>query len=92
MTDAQWKARLEQITDESQYEYRAFRKKCVTQGIVEFVKEDGHVFFVMKYRGVFVCTVFNDGNERLKMCAIWNTIKIAEVTIEKIEGVKHESN
>jgi hypothetical protein len=92
MTKAQWEVRSKQITSDVGYEFREFRKKCVTQGIVEFVKEDGHVFFVMKYRGVFVCTVFNDGNERLKMCAIWNTIKIAEVTIEKIEGVKHESN
>ena len=91
MTDAQWKVRSNQISADVGYEFREFRKKCVTQGIVEFVKEKEHVYYVMKYRGVFVCTIFNNGSERLKMCAIWNTIKIAE-TIKQIEGVKHESN
>jgi hypothetical protein len=33
----------------------------------------------------------NDVTERLKLCAVWNTIRIAE-TIEKIEGVINESN
>ena len=89
MTNAQWEVRSNQITADVSYEFREFRKKCVTQGIVEFVREEGHFHYEMKYRGCFICTVF--GNERLKMCAIWNTIKIAE-TIEKIEGVKHESN
>lgn len=89
MTDAQWKVRSNQISADVGYEFREFRKKCVTQGIVEFVREDGHVFYVMKYRGVFVCTIFNNREERLKMCAVWNTIKIAE-TIKKIEGVKHD--
>ena len=91
MTEAQWEVRSNQIIADVSYEFREFRKKCVTQGIVEFVREDGHVFYVMKYRGFFVCTVFNDGSDRLKMCAVWNTIYIAE-TIKKIEGVKHESN
>ena len=87
MTDAQWKVRSNQITADVGYEFREFRKKCVTQGIVEFVREDG--YYAMKYRGVFVCRICNDGNERLKMCAVWNTIKIAE-TIGKIEGVKYD--
>ena len=89
MTEAQWEVRSNQIIADVSYEFREFRKKCVTQGIVEFVREDGHVFYVMKYRGFFVCTVFNDGSDRLKMCAVWNTIYIAE-TIKKIEGVKHD--
>lgn len=90
MTEAQWKVRSNQISADVWYEFREFRKKCVTQGIVEFVREEGHFFYVMKYRGVFVCTVFNDDSERLKMCAVWNAIIIAEKTIEKIEGVKHD--
>jgi hypothetical protein len=90
MTKAQWKVWSKQISDDVGYEFRKFRKKCVTQGIVEFVKEDGHIFYEMKYRGCFICTMVNDVTEGLKLCAIWNTIKIAE-TIKKIEGVKHES-
>ena len=78
MTDAQWKVRSNQISADVGYEFREFRKKCVTQGIVEFVREKEHDYYVMKYRGVFVCTIFNYASERLKMCAIWNTIKIAE--------------
>ena len=90
MTNAQWEVRSNQITADVSYEFREFRKKCVTQGIVEFVKEDGHVFYEMKYRGSFVCTMY--GFElSLKLCAVWNTIKIAE-TIKKIEGVKHDCN
>ena len=91
MTDAQWKARSKQIAADVNYEFREFRKKCVTQGIVKFVREDGHTFYEMRYRECFVCTMFNDSSMGLKLCAIWNTIKIAE-TIKKIEGVKHESN
>lgn len=91
MTDAQWKERSKQISADVNYEFREFRKKCVTQGIVEFVREDGHFFYEMKYRGCFVCTMLNGSEMRLKLCAVWNTIKIAE-TIKKIEGVKHESN
>ena len=90
MTKAQWEVCSKQISADVNYEFREFRKKCVTQGIVEFVKEDGHIFYVMKYRGCFVCTMY--GSElSLKLCAVWNTIKIAE-TIKQIEGVKHESN
>jgi hypothetical protein len=92
MTKAQWKVKIEQASADANYERRNFRKKCVTLGIVEFVKEDGHIFYEMKYRGCFICTMFNDGTEGLKLCAVWNTIAIAEETIEKIEGVKHESN
>lgn len=91
MTKAQLEAWSKQITADVNYEFRKFRKKCVTQGIVEFVREDGHHFYEMKYRGCFVCTMLNDLEMILKLCAVWNTIRIAE-TIEKIEGVKHESN
>ena len=82
MTDAQWKVRAKQISDDVGYEFREFRKKCVTQGIVKFVKEDEHIFYAMKYRGIFVCTIYHNDYETLKMCAVWNTIKIAE-TIKK---------
>lgn len=90
MTDAQWKARLEQITAESQYEYRKFRKKCVTQGIVTFIRNNG--YYDMKYRDRYVATLFGDRTDKLKLTVVWCTIYAAEETIEMIEGVKHESN
>ena len=55
-----------------------------------FVRDFG--FYEMTYRGRFVCYLYGNGEEELKLLAVWNTIKIAEETIEKIEGVKHESN
>lgn len=92
MTDAQWKVKREQISADADYERRRFRKKCVTLGIVQFVKRNGCFYYEMLYRGCFVCTLFKDEGEYLKLLAVWNTIAIAEETIEKIEGVKHESN
>ena len=90
MTDAQWKVDSKRISDNVNYELRKFRKECVTQGIVMFVRDFG--FYEMTYRGRFVCYLYGNGEEKLKLLAVWNTIKIAEETIEKIEGVKHESN
>lgn len=92
MTDAQWKARLEQITAESQYEYRAFRKECVTQGIVTFSRENGSPLITVRYRDRYVATLFGEKADKRILLAVWNTIFTAEETIEKIEGVKHESN
>ena len=92
MTDAQWKVRIEQITAENHYEYRAFRKKCVTQGIVTFSRENGSSYYIMRYRDRFVTSLWGDGYEKLILAAVWCTISTAEETIEKIEGVKHESN
>ena len=92
MTDAQRKVKLEQITAESKYEYRAFRKKCVTQGLVTFGREDGRSFYIMRYRDRYVTTLYGDSYEDLVLSAVWNTIEYAEETIKKIEGVKHESN
>ena len=91
MTDAQWKVKLEQITAESKYEYRAFRKKCVTQGVVTFRRENGRSFYIMRYRDRYVTTLYGDSYEDLVLSAVWNTIKYAEETIKKIEGEKHES-
>ena len=90
MTDAQRKVKLEQITAESKYEYRAFRKKCVTQGLVTFGREDGRSFYIMRYRDRYVTTLYGDSYEDLVLSAVWNTIEYAEETIKKIEGVKHE--
>ena len=92
MTDAQWKARLEQITAESQYEYRAFRKECVTQGIVTFNRENGNPFITVRYRDRYVATLFGEKTDKRILLAVWNTVFTAEETIEKIEGVKHETN
>lgn len=92
MTDAQWKVRIEQITAENNYEYRAFRKKCVTQGIVTFSRENGSSYYIMRYRDRFVATLWGESYEEIVLDAAWCTISTAEETIEKIEGVKHESN
>ena len=92
MTEAQWKVRLDQITDENHYEYRAFRKKCVTQGIVTFSRENGSSYYIMRYRDRFVTTLWGESYEKIILAAAWCTISTAEETIEKIEGVKHESN
>ena len=90
MTDAQWKARLEQISAESKYEYRAFRKKCVTQGIVTFGRENGSQFIIVRYRDRYVATLFREITDKRILLAVWNTIFTAEETIKKIEGVKHD--
>ena len=92
MTDAQWKVRIEQITAENNYEYRAFRKKCVTQGIVTFSRENGSSYYTMRYRDRFVTSLWGFSYEEIVLAAVWCTISTAEETIEKIEGVKHESN
>ena len=89
MTDAQWKVRSKQISDDAGYELRKFRKECVTQGIVMFVRD---CFYEVTYRGHFVCYLYGDSEDNSKLRAAWNVIQIAEETIEKIEGVKHESN
>ena len=90
MTDAQWKVRLEQKTAESHYEYRAFRKKCVTQGIVTFSRENGSSYYTMRYRDRFVTSLWGFSFEKIVLTAVWNTIEYAEETIEKIEGEKHD--
>ena len=91
MTDAQWKVKFEQMSDERHYEYRAFRKKCVTQGLVTFGREDGSSYYIMRYRDRYVTTLYGDSYEDLVLSAVWNTIEYAEETIKKIEGEKHES-
>lgn len=90
MTNAQWLEKSKQISDDVNYELRKFRKKCVTQCIVDFVNDNG--FYEMCYRGRFVCYLYKDNEDDIKLRAAWNTIKIAEETIEKIEGVINESN
>ena len=90
MTDAQRKVKLEQITAESKYEYRAFRKKCVTQGIVTFRRENGSSFYTMRYRDRFVSSLWGDSYEEIVLAAVWRTIFTAEETIKKIEGVKYD--
>ena len=91
MTEAQLKVMIKQKSADANYERRRFRKKCVTLGIVEFVKNISNIYYEVYYRGCFVCTLFKSGEDDLKLLAVWNTIEIAEETIKKIEGVKHES-
>ena len=90
MTDTQWKVDSKRISDNVNYELRKFRKECVTQGIVMFVRDLN--FYEMKYRGQFVCYLYGNSEDNSKLRAAWNVIQVAEETIEKIEGVKHESN
>jgi hypothetical protein len=90
MTEAQWKVRLEQITADSNYEYRAFRKKCVTQGIVTFSRENGSSYYIMRYRDRFVTTLWGESYEKIILAAARCTIFTTEKTIKKIECVKHE--
>ena len=87
MTDAQWKVKSNQISEDVSYELRKFRKKCVTQGIVEFVRD--YNYYEMKYRGQFLCYLYGD-EDSINLRAVWYTIQIAEETIEKIEGVKYD--
>ena len=90
MTKSQLKVKREQVNADANYERRRFRKKCVTLGIVKFVKKISNIYYEVYYRGCFVCTLFKSGEDDLKLLAVWNTIEIAEKTIEKIEGVKHD--
>ena len=90
MTDAQWKAKCKEITEDAFYRERKFRKKCVSQDIVKFIR--CYNFYELQYRGKHVFYLFgNSGEEKIKLQAVWNIIKIAEKIIEKIEGEKHES-
>ena len=89
MTDAQWKAKCKEITEDALYRKRKFRKKCVTQDIVKFIR--CYNFYELQYRGKHVCYLFgNSSEEKIKLQAIWSIIKISEEVIRKIEGVKHE--
>ena len=91
MTDAQWKAKCKEITEDALYRERKFRKKCVTQDIVKFIRCQN--FYKLQYRGKHVCYLFgNSVEEKIKLQAVWDIIKIAEEIIRKIEGEKHESN
>lgn len=89
MTDAQWKAKSKEIIKDALYRERKFRKKCVSQDIVKFIRCQN--FYELQYRGKHVCYLFgNSGEEKIKLQAVWDIIKIAEETIKKIEGVKHD--
>lgn len=90
MTDAQWKAKCKEITEDALYRERKFRKKCLSQDIVKFIR--CYNFYELKYRGKHVCYLFgNSVEEKIKLQAVWDIIKIAEEIIRKIEGEKHES-
>ena len=92
MTDAQWKVRLEQISAESKWDDRDFRKKCVTQKIVTFSHDKDSRYYTVWYRYLYVATLFGDYTDKYKLMTMWNVVRIAEETIEKIEGGTHESN
>ena len=85
MTDAQWKVESKRISDNLKYERRRFRKECITQGIVEFVRRNGCFNYEMLYRGCFVCTLYKDEGEYLKLLAVWNTIAIAEKQSKRLK-------
>ena len=85
MTDAQLKVKCVQLSDESHYEYRKFRKKCVTLGIVKFVRKINSLYYEMYYRGRYVCTLYKNEGEYLKLLAVWNTIAIAEKQSKRLK-------
>ena len=85
MTDAQWKVESKRISDNLNYERRRFRKECITQGIVEFVRRNGCFNYEMLYRECFVCTLYKDEGEYLKLLAVWNTIAIAEKQSKRLK-------
>ena len=90
MTYAQYKVKVKEITEDALYRERKFRKKCVTQDIVKFIR--CYNFYELQYRGKHVCYLFgNSVEEKIKLRAVWDIIKIAEKIIRKIEGEKHES-
>lgn len=89
MTDAQWKVKCKEIVEEALYRERKFRKKCVTQDIVKFIRR--YNFYELQYRGKHIFYLFgNSVEEKIKLRAVWKIIKIAEETIRNIEGVKHD--
>lgn len=89
MTDSQWKAKCKEIINDVLYRERKFRKKCVSQDIVKFIRCKN--FYELQYRGKHVCYLFgNSGKEKLKLQTVWDVIKISEKIIEKIEGEKHD--
>ena len=92
MTDAQLKVEVQKTNAEHLYKERAFRKKCVTQGIVTFSREKGDTYYIFRYRDRFVCTLFNDYAEGRILMATWNVIEVAENLLKKVKGVEHESN
>ena len=86
MTYAQCKAKYKEITEDDLYRERKFRKKCVSQDIVKFIRCQN--FYKLQYRGKHVCYLFgNSVEEKIKLQAIWSIIKISEEIIRKIEGV-----
>ena len=89
MTYAQDKAKFKKITEDDLYRERMFRKKCVSQEIVKFIRCQN--LYKLQYRGKHVCYLFgNSVEEKMKLQAIWSTIKIAEEIIRNIEGVKYD--
>ena len=82
MTNAQMKVKTKQIIKDILFAERKFRKGCVTQGIVKFVKDFD--FYEMKYRGHFVCYLRGKNQDSLQLMSVWNAIQIAERTIKNI--------
>ena len=98
MTDAQLEVKSKQSHAEFCYEYRAFRKKCVTQGIVTFSRDYDIAYYIVRYRGMYVTYLYGNAEDKSKLRAVWNVIHTAEQLLKAeqfakgIEGVKHESN
>lgn len=89
MTNAQMKVKNKHLIQDILFTERKFRKECVTQGIVKFIRI--YTFYKVEYRGEYVCYLFsNSHEEKLKLKAVWEVIKISEKIIEKIKGKKHD--
>lgn len=82
MTDSQLKVKAEQSNAEFRYEDRAFRKKCVIQGIVTFDRDSDSSYHIVMYRGRYVTMLFGDEDDKSKLRAVWNVIRTAERLIK----------
>ena len=92
MTKAQWEVRLEQISAESMWDDRIFRKECVTQKIVTFNRVKDSRYYTVRYRYLYVASLFGDYTDKYKLMTMWNVVRIAEQLLKAVEGVQHESN
>ena len=91
MTRAQMRVRSKQIADTASYEDRAFRKGCVTQGIVTILKEDCSPYYVVWYRGRYVTILFGDDMDSAKLRVMWNIVRVSEQFVRELKELKHES-
>lgn len=88
MTESQLQERMIQVTNDSMYKQRAFRKECVTQGIVTFERDDNFPYYTVCYRYCYVTTLFGDEDDQTKLRVMWNTVSTAEQLLKAEQFVR----